>query len=133
MTAQEYSSTLLPMIKRQYSHADGLLVECLSNASKKKHKLLFCVGSGTNPPAPWDPERCMIWFEDDLLYDGPLNNAKEIARLMRLHHSCYFTYTSVRKLEGRGQGQSFCIKDNCRNQSCGKKCPFVLQAAMAAV
>lgn len=121
----QYRELILPEIYSQFSYDYGLLVEG-SDRRTNTAQVSICLGNSDNPPYPWKPKVCLVWGGERLLYEGEIDNALCICRILNRFRVCCLQFTTVRRLERSKAGGTFfcCETDPSKRCTCKRKCPL---------
>lgn len=127
MVAKQFEKEILSRIDRFFSYEDGLLIEC-STAPKEEPVLLICVSTFDNPVFPNVPQRCLVWKDERLIYEGSVRDCVTLSRLCRQNHVKLYNFTNTMRLEKKSTRIGMVMCDakecSCRNKA---KCPCRVQ------
>lgn len=116
---------LCTCIRQAWSRKEGVIAKMKTSSDGRK-TLTMCVGSFHNNELT--AQKCMLWAEDDLLYEGPFMTPK-FRHILTENHICYIEITNARLMERGKKGVFKCLKQgNCTSTTCTLKKGQTFQA-----
>lgn len=114
MDKQAFKS-MLDGIEGNFSPTSGLVVHLRKQSNG--HCLSLCTSIFRN--IGMVPEECLVWNDEDLVYEGALDN-KKLFNVLNKHKVCCAEYTSVDLMEQGQKGMFMCLGDtcSCTNRKC---------------
>lgn len=116
MRKKEYNA-LCALIRVNWNSKDGVIVKLKKTPLDTKY-LSLCVGSVNNKDLV--ANSCLLWEDNDLLYEGHLTS-DDLLYILNRKRICHAEVTCVRLMQQGKHGINCCLGGTCTCQTCKYK------------